>query len=83
MGSGPVHARFTRSRQHATVSTHTIDTKFGRVAVKVHQRDRGWLALLTGRHLVPAPPPLEDRIAETEDEAVRRIADAIDRLEPS
>ena len=57
-----------------------IQTKYGRADVRVHRVDGGWVAMLVGRHLVPAPPCLDGPLAQSEVDAVTQLARAIDRV---
>ena len=59
------------------MSDHTIETKFGRAAVRVHRTPSGWKAMLVGRHLVPYPPPLHGPPARSEAEAVAQLEAAV------
>lgn len=63
------------------MSSHTIDTKFGRADVRVHPLARGFTAMLVGRHLVPYPPALHGPPARSEGEAVARLLAAVQALE--
>ena len=59
------------------MSDHIIDTPFGPAQVRVHRTAAGWLAMLVGQHLVPYPPPLPSRAADSEAEALVQIQDAV------
>ena len=63
------------------MSSHTIDTKFGRVNVRVHRLAHGFMAMLVGRHLVPSPPALQGPAARSETEAVAQLLAAVQAVE--
>ena len=63
------------------MSVHTIDTKFGPAEVRVHRLERGWKAMLVGRHLVPCPPPVHGPPAQSESAAVAQLLAAVEAVE--
>ena len=65
------------------MTTHTIDTKYGRAEVRVHRLLDGWRAMLVGRHLVPRPPVLDGPLARSEAESVAQLLAAVQVVDPS
>ena len=63
------------------MTTHTIDTKFGRADVRVHRLADGWRAVLVGRHLVPYPPLLSGPRATSEAQAVAQLLAAVQAVD--
>ena len=62
------------------METHQLDSPFGRVAVRVYRLRAGWWPVLAGRHRLPAVPELDGPVPRSVDEALARMAVAIEDL---
>ena len=62
------------------METHRISTKFGLADIRVHRLHTGWWPVLVGRHDVPRPPSIRGPLPQSVDEAVARMAQAIEHL---
>ena len=62
------------------METHRITTRFGPADVRVYRLHEGWWPVLVGRHHVPSEPALDGPLPQSVDDAVTRMAQAVDRL---
>jgi hypothetical protein len=63
------------------MEAHWMQTRFGAVQVRVYRLHEGWWPVPVGPHRLPLVPVLAGPLPKSVDEAVRRMSQAVDRLD--